>query len=288
MPVYNLADGEFTGELCNLDSQHFNNQLRRDLVSKVFHFYNVKGVIKSHIAKTKGDVAGSGKKPAPQKGRGMARIGNKRAPHRAKGGTAHGPKLRDLTEKLPAKIRLKALQIMLSAKLYEDKLIMIDSESIELAKTGYLNEIVKPFGIDRLLFLTPFDTDKNFIRASQNIRNVKIVNPAEFNVNPMMRSDLIFVTKEGLLQLEEIIESRQANLFRNRNIPRDDLPFDKYFERRENKKHQPKEWKEIIKPTLMDETFAQELQGDKELEVFTPALRTYLDELRALRQDDKN
>ena len=45
----------------------------------------------------------------------------------------------------------------------------------------------------------------------------------------MMRSDLIFVTKEGLLQLEEIIESRQANLYRNRNIPRGDLPHDKYF-----------------------------------------------------------
>ena len=55
---------------------------------------------------------------------------------------------------------------MLSAKLYEDKLIIIDSEALEFPKTAFLNEIIKPFGIDRLLFLTPFETDNNFIRAS--------------------------------------------------------------------------------------------------------------------------
>lgn len=183
LPVYKLEDGEFTGELCNLDKNHFNHVLRRDIVSKVFHYFSVKGVRKTHVAKTKGDVAGSGKKPAPQKGRGMARIGNKRAPHRAGGGAAHGPKLRNLTEGCNAKLRLKALKIMLSAKLYEDRLILIDSEELEHGRTAYLKEIVKPFGIDRLMFLTPFETDANFSRAAQNLRNVNISNPQQVNVN---------------------------------------------------------------------------------------------------------
>ena len=65
----------------------------------------------------------------------MARVGNKRAPHRVKGGRAHGPKLRDLTEGCNAKLRLKALKIMLSAKLYEDRLVLIDSEEIEHGRT---------------------------------------------------------------------------------------------------------------------------------------------------------
>lgn len=63
-----------------LDPKHFNTQLRRDIVSKVFHYFNVKGKITTKLVKRVGDVAGSGKKPAPQKGRGKARIGNKRAP----------------------------------------------------------------------------------------------------------------------------------------------------------------------------------------------------------------
>lgn len=65
MPVYNLIEGEFTGELCNLDKTYFNNPLRRDIVSKVFHYFQVKGVKKNKYVLRKGDVAGSGKKPFP-------------------------------------------------------------------------------------------------------------------------------------------------------------------------------------------------------------------------------
>ena len=65
LPVYNLINGEFTGEMCMLDSKNFNNPLRRDIVSKVFHYFNVKGVKKIKMVMGKGDVAGSGKKPAP-------------------------------------------------------------------------------------------------------------------------------------------------------------------------------------------------------------------------------
>lgn len=85
--------------------------------------------------KTSGDVAGSGIKPAPQKGRGAARQGNKRAPQRAGGGKAHGPVPRSLEYPINNKQRLLALKIMLSAKLFEDKLIFVDSEELEYPKT---------------------------------------------------------------------------------------------------------------------------------------------------------
>jgi len=54
---------------------------------------------------------------------------------------------------------------MLSAKLFEDRIIMIDSEKIEFLKTKYLHEILKPFMTDRLTFLTPFESDSNFTKA---------------------------------------------------------------------------------------------------------------------------
>jgi len=55
----------FTNFHIDLDQNNFNNPLRRDIVSKVFHYFNVKGKLRIKTAKTKGDVAGSGKKPAP-------------------------------------------------------------------------------------------------------------------------------------------------------------------------------------------------------------------------------
>lgn len=63
--MYNLLDGEFTGDVCNLDQQYFNVPLRRDIVSKVFHYFSVKGIKKIKMVKSMGDVQGSGKKPAP-------------------------------------------------------------------------------------------------------------------------------------------------------------------------------------------------------------------------------
>ena len=51
---------------------------------------------------------------------------------------AHGPVSQDLTEKLPSKIRLKAIEIMLSAKLFEDRIVLIDTEEIEFFKTNLI------------------------------------------------------------------------------------------------------------------------------------------------------
>lgn len=66
---------------------------------------------------------------------------------------------------------------MLSAKLFEERIILIDSEAIDHHKTKYLNEVLKPYLGDRLTFLTQFDADANFMRASQNIPNLFVKNP---------------------------------------------------------------------------------------------------------------
>ena len=66
---------------------------------------------------------------------------------------------------------------MLSAKLYEDRIVLLDSEEIEYAKTKYLQEILNPYMSDKLTFLTGFDTNKNFELAAQNLGNVRVKNP---------------------------------------------------------------------------------------------------------------
>jgi large subunit ribosomal protein L4 len=127
--------------------------------------------------KTRGDTAGSGAKMRPQKKSGRARQGDKRAPHLWKGGKAHGAKPVDYSFPINEKVRLLGLKTLLSARLYEDKFILIDSEKIDYPKTIFLNEIIAPYKQDRLLFLTPFEADENFTKAAQNIQNVTILNP---------------------------------------------------------------------------------------------------------------
>ena len=90
------------------------------------------------------------------------------------GGKAWGPVPRDLTFPINAKVRLLALKCMLSAKLFEEKLVFIDSEALEFPKTQYLETIIAPFKNDKICFLTAKTLDENFKRASSNLSLIKI------------------------------------------------------------------------------------------------------------------
>jgi large subunit ribosomal protein L4 len=94
-----------------------------------------------------------------------------------KGGAAFGPVFQDLTEKINKKLRLKAIKIVLSARLYENKVTVVESESLKYHKTRYLEAILKPYENDRILFLTGFEQDKNFMLASSNLPFLKVRNP---------------------------------------------------------------------------------------------------------------
>jgi large subunit ribosomal protein L4 len=220
MPFFNMITGEFTGEVATLDPRNFNLPLRRDIIHNVNQYFNLKGKKTFKLAKHVGDVAGSGKKPFPQKGRGASRQGNRRAPQRAGGGVAHGPVPRDLSISINEKVRLVALRTMLAAKLYENRMIFIDTEDIEYPKTQLLAQIVKPFQIDKLTFVVATDpTNDNFERASGNIKNVTMKKPQSLHVQDLLTSDYIFITKQGLIDLEGVISQREGNLYRNRKMP---------------------------------------------------------------------
>ena len=214
----------------------------------------------------------------------MARIGNLRAPHRAGGGKAMGPVPRDLTEKIPAKIRVKALQIMLAAKLYEERIVLIESEQIKFLKTNYLANVLKPYQTDRLTFLTGFTPDDNFTLSAKNIPNINVKNPQQFHIVDMLKSDIIFMTKDGLNQLEEVIESRITNLYRNKKVPREqkELPYHKYIPLHSPKSRQDPDWTNIIKPTLENPAFQKALQKEHKMELFTPSIKNYLHDLKEL------
>lgn len=72
---------------------------------------------------------------------------------------------------------------MLSAKLYEDRIVMIETEELEYLKTKFLFEILKPYQADRLTFLVGFDACINFTQAASNLKNVVVKNPQDFNID---------------------------------------------------------------------------------------------------------
>lgn len=84
---------------------------------------------------------------------------------------------------------------MLSAKLFEDKLVFIDSEALEFPKTQFLEAIIAPFKNDKICFLTAKTIDENFKKASSNLSLIKIKDAQKFHVPDLINNDYIFVTK---------------------------------------------------------------------------------------------
>ena len=168
---------------------------------------------------------------------------------------------------------------MLSAKLFEDKLVFIDSEQIDFAKTQILNEIINPFGNDKLCFVLPQDPENdNFELAARNIKNVMVKRPQQFHVPDLLRNDYILCTKQGLIDLEHIIESRIANNYRNKKMPRAERieeKREKYFDSYDN---------EIIKPILESDEI-EDYDDDLPLQLQSESLKKYIDDLRTLQDD---
>ena len=85
---------------------------------------------------------------------------------------------------------------MLSAKLFEDRLIFVDTEELEYPKTQLLEAIVSPFKQDKLCFLVGSEpANNNFLLAARNLQNIRVKQAQKFNVPDLLKNDYIFVTK---------------------------------------------------------------------------------------------
>lgn len=127
LPVYGIT-GEPTGETVTLPGRHFDVPLRVDIAHRVVVWQRSKR--RGNYAKTltRSEVSGTTRKARPQKGGGRARVGTLRAPQMRGGGVAHGPNgMRNWNTKLQRRVRRLGLQVALSAKAAEGRIVVVDS-----------------------------------------------------------------------------------------------------------------------------------------------------------------
>ncbi len=119
--------------------------------------------------KTRSEVRGSGAKPWRQKGTGRARSGSRKSPVWVGGGTVFGPKPRDYSYKLPRKIKRLAIRSVLSLKLKDSVLKVIEDFTVESGKTKDFLKIVSGFVPDERTILVLKDNDKMVKRSGGNV-----------------------------------------------------------------------------------------------------------------------
>lgn len=153
----------------------FNIPIRRDIIHNVFRYERHLKYKTTKRVKTVGDVAGSGRKPTPQKGTGRARQGNIRSSLRRKGGKSFGSIPKDFAFPINHKVRLLGMKSLLSSRLMENRIMIIEEPILESYKTKNLTKFLKPFDDVTVLLLTKKDLDINLKLASNNITKLTVL-----------------------------------------------------------------------------------------------------------------
>lgn len=153
--------------------------------------------------KTRSEVSGGGRKPWKQKGTGRARQGSIRAPQWIKGGIALGPKPRTYRYAINKKMRQIAFRSVLTSKLQEGNLIVVDAIDLKEIKTKNMVSILNKLNANNALIML----DKNNLNvqaSARNIENVKTTLVSTMNIYDLLKYNKLVVTVDAVKKLEEV------------------------------------------------------------------------------------
>lgn len=154
--------------------------------------------------KTRSEVSGGGRKPWRQKGTGRARQGSIRAPQWIKGGIALGPKPRDYKYRVNKKERQLAIKSVLSSKVAESQLIVVDKMPFKEIKTKNMVETLNNLKVEgKTLILLP-EKDEIVQKSARNIEGVKTTLVNTINVYDLLKYNKLVVTLDTVKKIEEV------------------------------------------------------------------------------------
>ena len=158
----------------------------------------------THQTKGRSDVSGGGKKPWRQKGTGRARQGTIRAPQWRGGGIVFGPHPRSYAIKVNKKVVRLAVKNLLTNRLANNNLVVVDKIELESFKTKGLVEVLKNLNLaDRKVILVTLEEDFNLFTAARNIPNVACQTKNHLSVLDMTNGEVYLMTQDAILKYEE-------------------------------------------------------------------------------------
>ena len=154
-------------------------------------------------AKTRSEVSGGGRKPWRQKGTGHARQGSTRSPQWTGGGVVFAPTQRDYSFKMNKKEKRAALKSALTAKVEENKFIVIDEIALSEIKTKSIANMLKGLDVSKALVVLE-DGNVNAEISARNIADVKTAKTNTINVFDVLKYNTVVATKAAVQAIEEV------------------------------------------------------------------------------------
>jgi large subunit ribosomal protein L4 len=159
----------------------------------------------NHKVKSRGQVAGGGRKPWRQKGTGRARQGSIRSPQWRGGGIVFGPTPRSYSYKLPKKVRRLALLSALSTKVREEDVIVLEGLTFDAPKTKEFIKVLADLSINRKALIVTADLDETVALSARNIPGISVVTATGINVLDLIGHDKLVMTKAAVQKIEEVL-----------------------------------------------------------------------------------
>ncbi len=154
--------------------------------------------------KTRAEVSGGGRKPWRQKGTGRARQGSIRAPQWIKGGIALGPKPRSYKYTVNKKERRLAIKSVLSSKVLEKELTVVDKLEVKEIKTKTMVKALADMKVEgKTLIILP-ENNKNVLMSSRNIEGVKTIVANNINIFDLLKYTNLILPVDTVKKLEEV------------------------------------------------------------------------------------
>jgi len=188
----------------DLPEEVFDYPLKEHLIYEAVKNFRANQRQGTACTKTRGKVSGSGRKLWRQKGTGRARVGSIRSPLWRGGGTNFGPQPRDYSYKMPKKAKQNALKSVLSDKMRNQRILVVDGFSLESAKTKDTLSLLKNFQYDKLLIVDKKD-NMNLKLSTRNISDVKTIDYSEINIYDSLKYNYIMFSVDAVKNLVEVL-----------------------------------------------------------------------------------
>lgn len=200
----------------------FSTEVRQDIIHNVVAWQRAsrrRGLAKR---KDRSEVSGSTRKPFRQKGTGKARQGSTRGPHMRGGAVALAPKgNQDFSYKLNKKYRRFGLRSVLSARLIEENLVVVDSfaapaDSEDFVKTKQIAAMIQDQEWDSVLFVDGDDMNEEFKRAVSNIPNAHVLPQVGLNVYDILSFKKLVISTQALEELDRRLDENVRKTYFSR------------------------------------------------------------------------
>ena len=200
--VYNI-EGKKVSDI-DLKEEIFGIEPNEAIIHSVLVNYLANQRQGTQSTKTRSEVSGGGRKPWRQKGTGRARQGSTRAPQWIKGGIALGPKPRSYKYTVNKKERRLAVKSMLSMKVLEQSLVVVDKLAFDEIKTKNMVNALNSLKVTgKTLVMLP-EKDENVQKSARNIEGVKTTLVNTINVYDLLKYNNLVVTLDTVKKLEEV------------------------------------------------------------------------------------